>query len=112
MSGDAGQARKSLPRGMSGVLTNRRAHASVKPRMRGWVHLASAVGFAASGTALIAQAATSGPPVAAGAVAIYVAAVPGLFGVSAIYHLVTWRSHRARTWMRRKRPSFAGFVLL
>lgn len=82
------------------MLTSRRAHASVKPRMRGWVHLASTVGFAISGTALIVLAATSGPPAAA-AMAIYVAAVLGLFGVSAIYHLVNWRSSRARTWMRR-----------
>ncbi|MEY8040035.1 hemolysin III family protein [Saccharopolyspora cebuensis] len=24
-----------------------------------------------------------------------------MFGVSAVYHLITWRSERARTWMRR-----------
>ncbi|MEV4731806.1 hemolysin III family protein [Saccharopolyspora sp. NPDC049426] len=85
---------------MSEVLTTRRAHASVKPRMRGWIHLASAIGFAASGTVLIALAAT-GLPAAVVAVATYVAGVLGLFGVSAVYHLVTWRSERVRTWMRR-----------
>lgn len=86
---------------MSGVLTTRRAYASVKPRMRGWVHLASAIGFAVSGAVLITLAAASGPPATTAAIAIYGAAVLGLFGVSAVYHLTTWRSMRARTWMRR-----------
>ncbi|WP_177226595.1 PAQR family membrane homeostasis protein TrhA [Saccharopolyspora shandongensis] len=86
---------------MSEVLTTRRAYASVKPRMRGWIHLASVIGFAASGTVLITLAATTGPPATAVAVALYTAGVLGLFGVSAVYHLITWRSKRARTWMRR-----------
>lgn len=86
---------------MSEVLTTRRAYASVKPRMRGWVHLASVIGFAASGTALIILAATNGLPTTTVAVTLYVAGVLGLFGVSAVYHLMTWRSERARTWMRR-----------
>lgn len=86
---------------MSEVLTTRRAYASVKPRMRGWIHLASVIGFAASGTVLITLAATGGPPTTAVAVALYVAGVLGLFGVSAVYHLITWRSQRVRTWMRR-----------
>ncbi|MER6988865.1 hemolysin III family protein [Saccharopolyspora hirsuta] len=86
---------------MSEALTTRRAYASVKPRMRGWIHLASAIGFAASGTVLITLAATTGPPTTTAAVALYMAGVLGLFGVSAAYHLITWRSRRARTWMRR-----------
>jgi hemolysin III len=69
--------------------------------MRGWVHLASVIGFAASGGVLIATAAASAPPAATVAIAIYLVSVLGLFGVSALYHLVTWRSVRARTWMRR-----------
>ncbi|GAA2358946.1 hemolysin III family protein [Saccharopolyspora halophila] len=86
---------------MSEVLTTRRAYASVKPRMRGWIHLASVIGFAASGAVLITLSATTGPPTTAVAVTLYMAGVLGLFGVSTIYHLITWRSERARTWMRR-----------
>lgn len=69
---------------MSEVLTTRRAYASVKPRMRGWIHLASVIGFAASGTVLITLAATTGPPTTAVAVALYMAGALGLFGVSAV----------------------------
>jgi hemolysin III len=69
--------------------------------MRGWVHLVSAIGFAVSGTVLIILGTASGPPAMVAAVAIYVAAVLGLFGVSAVYHLITWRSEQVRTWMRR-----------
>lgn len=88
-------------RGTHGDLTRRRAYASVKPRMRGWIHLASVIGFSLSGAVLIARAATSVAPTTAVGVAVYVIAVLGLFGVSAVYHLVTWRSENARTGMRR-----------
>ncbi len=32
---------------------------------------------------------------------IYAVALAAMFGVSALYHRVTWRSPRVRTWMRR-----------
>jgi hemolysin III len=35
------------------------------------------------------------------ACAVYVAALAGMFGASALYHLVPWRSSRARDWARR-----------
>jgi hemolysin III len=35
------------------------------------------------------------------ALGIYAATVAGLFGVSAVYHRVPWRSAAARAWMRR-----------
>lgn len=69
--------------------------------MRGWIHLASVLGFAVSGAVLITLAATTGPPATVVAVSVYMAGVLGLFGVSAVYHLITWHSERSRTWMRR-----------
>ena len=71
--------------------------AKVKPRLRGVIHeyaffIAIALG------ALLVWRANGGREVAA--TAIYAAGICGLFGVSALYHRVTWRP-RARAWMRR-----------
>ncbi|GAA2788478.1 hypothetical protein GCM10010470_23870 [Saccharopolyspora taberi] len=83
------------------MLTSRRPAALVKPKLRGWIHLGSLVLFLAAGAALIVVAAGSRPAAATAGIAIYVATVLGLFGVSALYHLKTWVSTGARTWMRR-----------
>jgi len=45
------------------------------------------------------------------AVGIYAASVAGLFGTSALYHRVNWRSLSARRWMRRLDHSMI-FVLI
>jgi hemolysin III len=50
------------------------------------------------GGVLVAVAPAGEPRLAA---AIYAASVAGLFGVSGLYHRVTWASARARAWMRR-----------
>ena len=71
--------------------------ARVKPRLRGVIHEYSFFAALALGALLIARA-NGGREVAA--VAIYAAGICGLFGVSALYHRVTWRP-RARAWMRR-----------
>lgn len=75
--------------------------ARVKPRARGWIHLYSAIAAALAGIALVVLAATTvgaGPAIAC---AIYTVSIIGLFTVSATYHLHTWTSVRARTWMKR-----------
>lgn len=86
---------------MTRVLTSRRPVAVVKPALRGWIHVWSWIGFLAAGAALIAVAAASATVSVTAGIAVNVASVLGLFGVSAVYHRVTWRSAAIRTWMRR-----------
>ncbi|MEU2125879.1 hemolysin III family protein [Nocardia niwae] len=72
----------------------------VKPRMRGWIHT-WAVGVAAiAAVVLIATAATISAT-AGWSTLIYGITVCGLFGVSAVYHRVTWPTARARIRMKR-----------
>jgi hemolysin III len=69
----------------------------VKPRLRGVFHQYAFFVSLASGTLLVLLAATTRASVAA---AIYAASVSALFGVSALYHRVTWTTS-ARRRMRR-----------
>jgi hemolysin III len=69
----------------------------VKPRLRGVLHQYAFFASLASGTLLVLLATTTKASVAA---AIYAASVSALFGVSALYHRVTW-SGPARRRMRR-----------
>lgn len=55
----------------------------------------------ATGATLIALAASTVSARAALATSVYGLTVLGLFGVSALYHRVTWKSDRVRTWMKR-----------
>ena len=55
----------------------------------------------ATGATLIALAASTVSGLAALATSVYGLTVLGLFGVSALYHRVTWQSERVRTWMKR-----------
>jgi hemolysin III len=55
----------------------------------------------ATGATLIALAASTVSARAALATSVYGLTVVGLFGVSALYHRVTWKSDRVRTWMKR-----------
>jgi hypothetical protein len=59
----------------------------VKPRLRGVFHQYAFFASLASGTLLVLLAATTRAAVAA---AVYAASVSALFGVSALYHRVTW----------------------
>ena len=68
-----------------------------KPRLRGVFHQYAFFVSLASGTLLVLLAATTRASVAA---AIYAASVSALFGVSALYHRVTWNGP-ARRRMRR-----------
>jgi hemolysin III len=69
----------------------------VKPRLRGVFHQYAFFVSLGSGTLLVLLAAT---PRASVAAAIYAASVSALFGVSALYHRVTWTTP-ARRRMRR-----------
>src|SRR5215213_130777 len=69
----------------------------VKPRLRGVFHQYAFFVSLAGGTLLVFLAATTRASVAA---AIYAASVSALFGVSALYHRVTWNGP-ARRRMRR-----------
>ena len=71
--------------------------ARVKPRLRGVFHQYAFFISLVGGTVLVVLAATIRASVAA---AIYAASVSALFGVSALYHRVTWTTP-ARRRMRR-----------
>ena len=79
----------------------------VKPRMRGVLHQYAFFVSVVLGALLIVFAPSGDARVAA---AIYVFAVSGLLGTSALYHRLTWRP-RARAWMRRLDHSMI-FVLI
>jgi hemolysin III len=68
-----------------------------KPRLRGVFHQYAFLVSLASGTLLVLLATTTRASVAA---AIYAASVSALFGVSALYHRITWTT-TARRRMRR-----------
>jgi hemolysin III len=82
-----------------------------KPRLRGWIHLVSAVVALAAGTSLISVSWPLAGLKAGLATFVYTGAVVGMFTVSAIYHRVNWKSVRARTRMKRLDHSMI-FVLI
>lgn len=71
--------------------------AKVKPRLRGVIHEYSFFVAIALGALLIWQANGGRQTIS---MLIYASGICGLFGISALYHRVTWRP-RARAWMRR-----------
>jgi hemolysin III len=72
--------------------------ATVKPRLRGVSHQWAFFVSLVTGGVLVAIAPAGKATLAA---LIYSFSVAGLFGVSALYHRVNWRSPRARRRMRR-----------
>jgi hemolysin III len=80
----------------------------VKPRLRGVSHQWAFFVSCAIGAALVIVAPAGTPRLAA---AVYAVSVSALFGVSALYHRITWASVAARRWMRRLDHS-AIFVLI
>ena len=80
----------------------------LKPRLRGVMHQWAFFVSVALGAALVLTA-PSGRATAAAAV--YAGCVVVLFGSSALYHRVDWRSASARRWMRRLDHS-AIFLLI
>ena len=87
------------------------AEALTKPRARGWIHLVSAIVAVAAGASLIAVSWPLAGLKAGLATFAYTGAVVGMFTVSAVYHRVTWKSAKARIWMKRLDHSMI-FVLI
>jgi hemolysin III len=81
--------------------------ASVRPRLRGVLHMYAFFVSVPCGVGLILAASGGRARLAA---AIYALAVSALLGTSALYHRVTWRP-AARRWMRRLDHSMI-FVLI
>ncbi len=76
------------------------AIALVKPRLRGWIHT-WAVGIAAVAVFALVLVASNVSATAGWSTLVYGLTVLGLFGISAVYHRVTWRSPRTRIRMKR-----------
>ncbi|WP_281880754.1 PAQR family membrane homeostasis protein TrhA [Nocardia sputorum] len=68
--------------------------------MRGWIHT-WAVGVAAIAAVVLIATAATVSATAGWSTLVYGITVCGLFGVSAVYHRVTWPTARARTRMKR-----------
>jgi hemolysin III len=92
---------------MPGAAVIEGAAPAARPRLRGVLHQWAFVVSLATGALLVALA--SSPEARIGST-IYALSVSGLFGVSALYHRVTW-SFRARPWIRRLDHSMI-FVLI
>lgn len=71
--------------------------AKVRPKLRGVIHEYAFFAAILLGALLVWQA-NGGREVLA--MTVYATGICGLFGVSALYHRITWRP-RARAWMRR-----------
>jgi hemolysin III len=69
-----------------------------KPRLRGVFHQYAFYVALVAGVVAVALSDSARELVATW---IYAAALAAMFGVSALYHRVDWRSARVRTWMRR-----------
>ena len=81
---------------------------SAKPRLRGVSHQWAFFVSLATGLILILLAPNGEARLAAG---IYSLSVCALFGTSAVYHRINWRTLSARRWMRRLDHSMI-FVLI
>jgi hemolysin III len=81
---------------------------AVRPRLRGVSHQWAFFAAVAAGAALVASAGSGRARVAA---AIYAFSVAALFGTSAVYHRVTWRTPRTRLRMRRLDHSMIFVVI-
>jgi hemolysin III len=71
---------------------------ALKPRLRGVLHRWAFAAALVAGVALVLEA---GSFRARSAAAVYGLSVAALFGTSALYHGVDWRTPRRRRWMRR-----------
>jgi hemolysin III len=69
-----------------------------KPRLRGVLHQWAFAASLGAGAGLILEAGSARARVA---MAIYALSVAALFGTSALYHRIDWRTLGARRWMRR-----------
>ncbi len=72
-----------------------------KPRMRGWIHLYAFAVSVVAGIVLVTLAFSLVSVSAGIATAVYASTVCGVFGVSATYHRIHWKTPATRTWMKR-----------
>jgi len=77
------------------------AHVLTKPRMRGWIHLYSAWLAFITGAVLVSVSWAAESPRAGHSTLVYAAATVAMFGVSATYHRVQWKSAASRNLMKR-----------
>jgi len=70
----------------------------LKPRLRGVLHQWAFAVSLVAGIGFVLEAASDRARVA---VAVYALSVAALFGTSALYHRVDWRTLGARRWMGR-----------
>ena len=82
--------------------------APVKPRLRGVFHQWACACAVPLGLVLVILAGTARARIA---LSVYALSLVGLFGASALYHRIDWRSVTARDWMRRLDHSMI-FVLI
>lgn len=80
----------------------------IKPRLRGVFHQWACVGSVPLGLVLVIVAGSARARIA---LAVYAVSLVALFGVSAVYHRINWRSLTARDWMRRLDHSMI-FILI
>src|SRR3712207_2871219 len=69
-----------------------------RPRLRGVFHQYAFFAALAAGVVLVVLADS---PRGRFAMWVYAASLATMFGLSALYHRITWRSPRVLTWMRR-----------
>jgi hemolysin III len=81
---------------------------SARPLWRGRTHAWAFVAALVGGIVLVALAPDGRARVA---LAIYAISLIGLFGVSALYHRIPWRSASARQWMKRADHSMIFLVI-
>ena len=84
------------------------APAQLKPRLRGVLHEWACACSVPLGLVLVIAAGTARARIALG---VYALSLIGLFGASALYHRINWRSVSARAFMRRLDHSMI-FVLI
>ena len=80
----------------------------LKPRLRGVLHQWAFVSSVPLGVALVVAAEDVRARIA---VTVYAVSLVALFGISALYHRVNWRSLTARRWMRRLDHSMIFVVI-
>ena len=83
---------------MSSVGHNSGVDVELKPRLRGVFHQYAFYVAVVAGAVLVALSDSTRELFATW---IYAAALTAMFGVSALYHRVNWRSAQVRVWMRR-----------
>jgi hemolysin III len=80
--------------------------ADIKPKLRGWLHLATAPLTLVAGIVLVAMSPTTGTKAAS---AVFIGSALVLFTVSAIYHTGTWSP---RVWAFLRRFDHSNIFLL